>query len=143
MRLYRVEDEYGDGVYNCEVGYPEGFDGRGDTKRHPHPRYDSGLLAALGCDSWDAVVISSGWGETEPAPNSPLRHWDDLRFAFASIAQFKFWFHRKAWRSYYDRNGLRLVEYEVAAGFTFCGDTQAIFDREHARVVKRHLLSSV
>ena len=103
MLFYRIEDEYGKGMYTTIFSdiSREMFELDG---RHPAPCNEEGLGEYL-----DGMEGS----------------WKNYRYAFKSLEQLKNWIYKKEWRTKLKRDGLKLIVIDAKG---FHGNTQAVFD---------------
>jgi len=89
-----------------------------DQYRHPVPSDDDKLMRALGEKSYRGLF-----------------------FAFASLEQLKFWIHRDEDREALSADGLRV--FVLQARDVWVGDTQCVYDKDHATVVDDLCLTEI
>lgn len=117
VRIIRLETPTGTGMYGTDW-QPEP-----DYNRHPLPQNDDRLMR----NGWAAL----GWSEKG-------EHY----FGFSSRAQCLAWLYDSEWWLHPGRNcGLVVSIYEVDREFAILGDTQAVFLRSEARLVRRWKLA--
>ncbi len=120
MRVYRVENSYGDGPYQYTVRNEDGVNigSAHANMAHPGPSED-GLYGEV-------------WGEVAPFDETP--HSDHL-FGMNSLGSLIEWFD--GWWDTLARHGYTISEYEVPEEYVGVGEsgTQAVFVRSEAEHV--------
>lgn len=113
--VYRVQNASGYGVYRVNID-AEYLDETNDYERHPMPEDDAKLAP-----QWDKISEFS------------KSYWF---FGFSSLEQLKFWFYKKKWRDELVKFGFSVYVFEVDDYQCLIGDTQAVFRRDRATLVK-------
>lgn len=127
--IWRLEDEEGRGLY---AGILSSFFG---------PSYFTMAVEDCGgiSDEEDQKMCAL---HTAPFEDVGLG-WDELGrtqldyiFGFKNLAQFRRWIYREDWRRKLGEYGIRLNHYECDPDYCRCGQSQAIFQREHAVLIE-------
>ena len=118
MRIYRVEDGDGWGMYSGNMSMGDlSPSGDQSSPRHPTPNNDSAIAE-------DYVNFCRGCAKE--------------RFGFATLAQLRAWIYKDAWLRTLDGWGYRLSIYEAPRAIV--GNTQALFDLGSATLTSRRSL---
>jgi len=116
--IYRIEDDLGNGPYRS--GHCEGHNRLYDDYRCPPPFDDPGLK-----DAWYVI--------------SDLDQRPHYRFGFASLEALERWFPARE-RLLLKDVGMKVAEYTVHRSSTHSSHRQAIFNINHATLVRRQEL---
>lgn len=121
MLIYRVENNEYAGMYRRGVAErwlnAAGIlDGCASSEEHPPPFLDPDIS-----DAWDML--------TEQGDRARYI------FGFASVESFMKWVWHPASRRVLREQGFFLRVFEVEEGFYYSGEKQAIFHRDHAKLV--------
>jgi hypothetical protein len=108
MRVYRVQNEYGYGLYQVSDYATDHLSDL--VGRHPMPYNDSKLMEELGNEEYCGKL-----------------------FAFCSLEQLKFWIHRSEDRAAIHNDGCRV--YVIETDEVWVGDTQCVFRADSGTVV--------
>lgn len=124
MRVFRVENERGDGMY---TGYPNLFSAPGYTTElelHPSPLDESSAFRKV-------------W------MNLKRVEQESYSFGFSNVRQCLQWLFMNRWRKYLDKHGYMLVEYEVPDHDVIVGNRQVAFLKACAEQVEQHLFANL
>lgn len=114
MKIYRVEDDQGTGMYRTSIALREM---NCSDKRHPSP--------------WDDMKLSEPW------ENMDLYERSKMFFGFSSLDQLKFWIYLEEWRKLLKKEGYFISVYECEPDDAIIGETQAIFIRSSATKIQQ------
>ena len=109
VRIYRLETTEGIGVYMSDAWEHATCTDSTCSDRHPSPLLDPALQ----------------------------KFQDEDYFGFASIAQYRAWVYKAAWRRALFDEGIELVVYEVERQLVTFGEVQCVFMRSKANVIER------
>lgn len=127
MKVFRVEDDEGNGMYNGWCALQE----MQERERHPIPGDDWELMSAVHKSKIDErcyEVLSM---------NDPCEAPDELLFGFASMEQLRFWIYKHEWIQRLKDEGFKLSVYEVEDGWAAHGRTQAVFIKDKATLINQ------
>lgn len=115
--VWRLEDEKGRGIYYdtnyyYEAASDDGFHVCNTIERHPAPQNDPQL----------------GW--------ELIRNREEYSFGFNTLEQMHQWVYKSKWRKNLAELGVQLNKYEVNAKYFRRSAFQAVFHKEHAKLVE-------
>jgi hypothetical protein len=121
-KIYRIENYSKVGPYRTESNGQ--LDGT-ITYRHPSYRSDSKLMRRA-INKTSIFYVYHGLELNR----------DTSRFAFSSIAQLRFWFHNDDDLIHLNKFRFRVVVYEVPTKHCIRGNTQCIYNKQHATKIE-------
>jgi len=123
--VLRVENVAGEGMY-CST-----------------PGWSTLIGTTIKCDEWPGPEDDDGLKDHFTGWGAPLfGGWGDMRFGFSGPNQLRRWIcdeHRKLLHG----GGYHVSVYEVPEDSVIIGDRQAVFDKEHASLVRTHPLTDI
>lgn len=135
MRVFRLEDDEGNGVYrgiiaNAMTSYWRKYCTVSEASNtHPMPHMDK--IFNVDENRKYEFLNSIAW------PND--RYEVHQRFGFESVESYKNWVYEKLWRDNLTRGSeVHLCEYEVEEKYAIIGEKQLSFDKRFASLVAVH-----
>jgi hypothetical protein len=139
MKVYRIVDERGDGMYRsnqgrslwsrADIGVNDGYEGGA----HPPAHNDGGMVHA-----WPAFCDRHGirtlLGDVPSIWDAHV-HLKAHRFGFGSLQQLRRWVYGVGWLSALHEAGGRVQVYEVPDEHVLQGTCQVTFNLKHAERV--------
>lgn len=129
MKIYRIEDSEGGGIFrgpndinstliDAIENYARGTDGAVYSSIHPMPFMDDKLTEQLSKKGFQYGLVS-------------------VIFGFSSKAQINMWFPTDSIKELVHDSGFKVSVYEVDRKHFAKGNTQAVFKKDHATLIKR------